>query len=124
MTQSTLSIDELLTKMGQAYRASLPQWTPEEEAAYHQDFMNRLMAETNARLDAANIAICCLCHRERPRQPGGPRYYPSIECADVRKPWHYHRVWGSRRADAREARRHRRRVRKGRLPRVPAPAPA
>ncbi|MFJ4739112.1 hypothetical protein [Streptomyces sp. NPDC088775] len=125
MPEQTLTIAELLTRVGKAYRASLPQYTPEEKAQRTRDFLDRVMAKANARLDAANIVVCCLCHRERPRQPGEPRYYPSIECANVREPWHYHRDWtrgANQKKKRREARRHRRRIRRGRLPRVPTPA--
>ncbi|MET8342500.1 hypothetical protein [Streptomyces microflavus] len=122
MTQPTLSIDELLTNLGEAYRASLPQRTPEEEAEYHQDFMNRLARKVHERLDAANVVICCLCHKERPRRsPDEPYYYASGECANVRQPWHYHRDWtvgANQKNRRREARRHRRRLRKGRVVRV------
>ncbi|MEW1922217.1 hypothetical protein [Streptomyces sp. NPDC088360] len=127
MTEQTLNIDELLTKWGEAYRAALPQLTPEEKAQREREFWDRLNTTINTRLDAANITICRLCHRERPRQPGEPRYYPSIECRNVRQPWHYHRDWTrgpNQKEKQREARRHRRRIRRGRLPRVPTPNPA
>ncbi|MFF1693085.1 hypothetical protein ACFVXC_05585 [Streptomyces sp. NPDC058257] len=124
MTQQAPSIDELLTKWGEAYRASLPQWTPEEEALYWRDYNARFYAKVHAELDAANVVICCLCHARRPRKsPDGPRYYASGECENVRQPWHYHRDWtvgANQKNQRREARRHQRRLRKGRLPHVPA----
>lgn len=115
MSQPTLNIDELLTKVGEAYRASLPQRTPEEEAAYQQESMDRLARVIHARLDAAGAVACCLCHRQRPRtRRDEPYYYPANECENARQPWHYHRTFRSRKADAREARRHKRRLRRGR----------
>ncbi|WNI17664.1 hypothetical protein [Actinacidiphila sp. ITFR-21] len=125
MTQPTVRIDELLTKWGEAYRASLPQRTPEEVEADWQEFDDRFYGRVQERLDAAGVVICCLCHRERPRSsPDEPYWYPAEECENVRKPWHYHRNFQSRKADAREARRHKRRLRRGRVRRQEAPGPA
>ncbi|MGW1180188.1 hypothetical protein [Streptomyces drozdowiczii] len=119
MTQASLNVTELLTRMGEAYRASLPQWTPEEEAEHTRDFMNRLSIKIRAQLDAAGAVACCLCHRQRPRvRHDEPYYYPANECENARQPWHYHRTFRSRKADQREARRHKRRLRRGR----PVPA--
>ncbi|MFC4498485.1 MULTISPECIES: hypothetical protein [Streptomyces] len=121
MTQPTLNIDELLTRMGELYRASLPQRSPEEEEAYWRDYNARFYAKVHADLDTRKVVICCLCHNERPRiSPDEPYYYRSSQCENVRQPWHYHRTFRSRKADAREARRHRRRLRKGRVVRTSA----
>ncbi|WP_328749354.1 MULTISPECIES: hypothetical protein [unclassified Streptomyces] len=94
MTQQTLSIDELLTNWGKAYRASLPQLTPEEEAQRYQESRNRLAAAICTRLDANGAVACGLCHKERPRTDAEePYYYPSDECENAGEPWHYHRDW-------------------------------
>ena len=67
---------------------------------------------------------CCLCHQRRARKrPDEPYYYPSDECENVRQLWHYHRTFRSRKVDDRERRRHRRRLRKGRVIRVTAQRP-
>ncbi|MFD9815171.1 hypothetical protein [Streptomyces sp. NPDC059080] len=114
MTQPPVDIGELLTKVGEAYRASLPQLTPEEEAAEYQDLMDHQAAEIRDYLDAANAVACCLCHHERPRtRADEPYYYPAHECENARQQWHYQHTWNPKK-DAREARRHRRRLRKGR----------
>ncbi|MGW1261234.1 hypothetical protein ACWD7Y_04635 [Streptomyces drozdowiczii] len=106
MTQPNLSIDELLTKWGEAYRASLPQRTPEEEAEHTRDFMNRLAVKIQARLDAANAVACALCHNERPRvSPDEPYHYPADECPRRVRIWHYHRTWNPD-TDRESARRH------------------
>ncbi|MGW5820597.1 hypothetical protein [Streptomyces noursei] len=119
MTQPRLSIDELLRRVGEAYRASLPQLTPEEQERQDQESRDRLARKILGRLDEVNAVACCLCHRQRPRtRADEPYYYPGNECENVRQPWHYHRTFRSRKADAREARRHRRRLRKGRVVRV------
>lgn len=117
----TSRVEEMLTRQGKLYRALLPQQTPEETEREHRDFMDRLRRTTDAVLDAAESAACALCHQLRPREPGEPRYYPPEECVNVRQPWHYHRDWTrgtNQRKKQREARRHRRRVRRGRLPRT------
>lgn len=120
MTQPNLGVEELLTAYGELWRASMPQLTREEEEARCQRTLDRLTATMNAKLDADGVVICCLCHRPRPRRLFcEPRYYPAGQCLNVRKPWHYHRIWGNPKANRREERRHRRRIRKGALPRVP-----
>lgn len=114
-----MNIDELLA------RALLVQPEPEIEAEYWRDFDARFEAKTHAILDAENVVICANCHMKRPRQsPEESYYYPADQCVNVRNPWHYHRVWTSWAADQRERRRHKRRLRKGRVHRVPAPSPS
>ncbi|WP_274032598.1 hypothetical protein [Streptomyces sp. MMBL 11-1] len=120
MTQPTLDIDALLTEYGAAWRRAHPQLTSEEEELRSQRCWDRILTEFNAELDTNNTTACSHCHRQRPRRFFcEPRFYPMNECANVRQPWHYRRVWGNPKADRREMRRHRRRVRKGRAPRVP-----
>lgn len=122
MTQPTLSIDELLTKWGEAYRASLPQLTPEEEESYWRDFDNRFYAKVYERLDTANVVICALCHNERPRVSlDEPYHYPADQCPKKVRLWHYHRVWDPE-IDRESARKHALALarRRGRVHRVSA----
>ena len=115
MTQ-TRPVDELLTNWGEAVRARLPQRTPEEAKRDLEESRARLAADWKALLDAENVVACALCLTRRPRsRPDEPLHYPATECVNVREPWHYYRTWKSRKADLREARRHRRRLRKGRV---------
>ncbi|WP_329147169.1 hypothetical protein OIU91_16570 [Streptomyces sp. NBC_01456] len=119
MTQPTLNIDELLTKMGEAYRALMPQRTPEEDEAYWQEYNARFYAKVHADLDERNVVICCLCHTERPRtSPDEPYYYPADECPKEVRVWHYHRFWRDPEADRESKRQHALAVarRRGRIP--------
>lgn len=120
MTQPS-TVDELLKLWGEAVRARFPQRTPEEEARDLAASRARIAAEWKVQLDAENAVACALCLTRRPRvRDDEPLHYPAAECVNVRKPWHYYRKWTSRSADQREARRHRRRLRKGRLPQTPS----
>ena len=115
MTQPTPSIDELLTN-DKAYPVCPPQTPDGVRPSNPRDLLAR---EIQTRLDAAGTVACCLCHHQRPRKrPDEPYYYLSDECKNVRQPWHYHRTFRSKKADDREGRRHRRRLRKGRVNRV------
>lgn len=114
-----MSIDELLTMWGEAHRASLPQRTPEEDEAYWQEYHVRFNAKVQADLDERNVVICCLCHKERPRQsPDEPYYYPADECPKEVRVWHYHRCWRDPEADRESKRQHALAVarRRGRIP--------
>lgn len=123
MTQTRLSIDELLAEAGRLYRASLPQRSPEEEKRDREESWARFSASWKAILDAENAVACSLCLTRRPRvRDGEPLHYPAEECVNVREPWHYRRTWKSRKTDQREARRHRRRLRKGRVPGYRSPS--
>ena len=122
MTQ-TRPVDELLAKWGEAVRARIPQRTPEEAERDLAASRARLAAGMKAQLDDENAVACSICLTRRPRvRDDEPLYYPAAECVNVRKPWHYHRTWKSPSADKREARRHRRRLRKGRVPASPRPS--
>ncbi|MFV0135540.1 hypothetical protein ACLGIH_20350 [Streptomyces sp. HMX87] len=121
MTQPRRSSDELLAEAGRLYRASLPQRTPEEAERDREASWARLSAQWKADLDAENAVACTLCLTRRPRiRDDEPLYCLAEECVNARKPWHYHRVWNSKTADQREKRRHRRRLRRGRLPQTPS----
>lgn len=110
----------MLAEMGRLFRASLPQRSPEEEQRDLARRYDLLAADWKAELDAAGVVACTLCLTRRPRvRDDEPLYHPAAECVNVRKPWHYHRAWKGRSADQREKRRHRRRIRRGRLPQTP-----
>lgn len=117
------TVDELLGQWGAAVRATLP--SPQERQHRVDALHLRLAAIQQTGLHAENVVACTLCLCRRPRTSDDePLYYPADECANVRKPWHYHRAGTSRAADNREKRRHIRRLRKGRLPHTPTTAGA
>lgn len=109
-------VDRRLNQLAELYRSLHPEQTPEETAREHRESRDRLASRANGFLDAADLVACVICHHRRPRRYFcEPRYYPASECLNVRKPWHHHYTW-NKTIDKREGRRHRRRVRKGRLP--------
>lgn len=118
MTQPAVTIDELLSEWGEALRAAVPQWTPEELEQAVQSSRRRLAADLCDRLDAANAVACSICLTERPRKsPDEPYYFPADQCPKAVRVWHYHRVW-DRETDQETARNHALALarRRGRLP--------
>lgn len=122
MTQPPRTVDEMLTELGTRYRAYLDRvCPPERQQQRAESLRTTLQQEIADDLNATNTVVCCLCLTKRPRRDALEAYtYPADQCVNVRKPWHYHRAWTSRAADQRARRRHRRRIRRGRLPHAPA----
>lgn len=96
--------------------------TPEESEQHIAAIWGRYMAEFRAMLDEGNAVACRRCLMPRPRVSAAEsHFYSANECANVRHPDHYNSDVGGKKALLRERRRHRRRIRKGRLPQTPAP---
>ncbi|MET7631800.1 hypothetical protein ABZS53_15290 [Streptomyces sp. NPDC005499] len=94
MSQPPLHLDQLLARAGRIHRASLPQRTPEEKDRDLKRSRDRLAASIKTHLDANNAVACALCHAERPRRDTDePLFYPSDECENADKHWHYPRDW-------------------------------
>lgn len=116
-SRPALTVAEMMTRQAEPYNTWQASLTPAEKAAWDEDFMERLTRRIVADLKATNATACALCGRRRPRvTTDEPTLYAPIQCASIREPWHYPRAWSKRPSDLREGRRHRRRVRKGRLP--------
>jgi hypothetical protein len=93
MRKDTRSVDDLLTRAGELYRASRPQVSEEERAERTRQALARLAATAQARLDEADEIACHLCTRRRPRRPdeAGQYYFDCTECPNARKFWHFSR---------------------------------
>jgi hypothetical protein len=120
MSQHTITVGELLTRWGEAYRAAHPPLTPEQQAQRDAEILAHFFDRARTHLDDQNLSACRLCLTRRPRtRPDDPRYYAPDECVNVRKPWHHPLGWNPK-ENRRAERRHRRRVRKGRVAQTPA----
>lgn len=92
MTTDTTRVDELLDRVGKAFRAAQPPLTEEEAAEQLRRSQERLAESFAARLKADNEVACHLCLHRRQRQPGETGlYYDCRTCPNVRKFWHFRR---------------------------------
>lgn len=91
MTTESKSIDDLLSQLGQAYRAAHPPLSDEEAAEHARSYQERLARRAGAYLDARNESACHLCNARRPRGKGEGRSHDCTTCPNVRAFWHYRR---------------------------------